>query len=154
MVNYDCPAHSKDYIHRVERTARAGCSGNSMLLFTQYDIEYMQRSENVLERKLDLCSHDPEEVNILRERVDEKGRAVTNRLKEEEKLKEGEGSRKLSASIVGEGADDLDTVDMPAIAQLFKGSVDLPIVYVMAHHYMWDSEPQMSVILEARSLKT
>ncbi|GAA5979758.1 hypothetical protein JCM21900_006266, partial [Sporobolomyces salmonicolor] len=45
VVNYDIPTNSKDYIHRVGRTARAGRSGKSVTLVTQYDVELFQRIE-------------------------------------------------------------------------------------------------------------
>ena len=45
VVNYDLPTNSKDYIHRVGRTARAGRSGKSVTLVTQYDVELFQRIE-------------------------------------------------------------------------------------------------------------
>ena len=35
VVNYDIPQHSKDYIHRVGRTARAGRSGKSITFTSQ-----------------------------------------------------------------------------------------------------------------------
>jgi ATP-dependent RNA helicase DDX47/RRP3 len=45
VLNYDIPTHSKDYIHRVGRTARAGRSGRAVTFVTQYDVELFQRIE-------------------------------------------------------------------------------------------------------------
>jgi ATP-dependent RNA helicase DDX47/RRP3 len=45
VINYDIPSHSKDYVHRVGRTARAGRSGRAITLVTQYDIELFMRIE-------------------------------------------------------------------------------------------------------------
>ena len=39
VINYDIPANSKDYVHRVGRTARAGKTGKAVTLVTQYDVE-------------------------------------------------------------------------------------------------------------------
>eukprot|EP01054_Gregarina_sp_Poly1_P000682 Gregarina_sp_Poly_1__681@NODE_1162_length_4890_cov_49_798673_g797_i0_p2_GENE_NODE_1162_length_4890_cov_49_798673_g797_i0NODE_1162_length_4890_cov_49_798673_g797_i0_p2_ORF_typecomplete_len530_score98_35DEAD/PF00270_29/3_3e51DEAD/PF00270_29/21Helicase_C/PF00271_31/1_5e03Helicase_C/PF00271_31/1_7e03Helicase_C/PF00271_31/9_6e30ERCC3_RAD25_C/PF16203_5/8_7e13ResIII/PF04851_15/3_3e10SNF2_N/PF00176_23/0_0047Flavi_DEAD/PF07652_14/0_013AAA_19/PF13245_6/1_2e03AAA_19/PF13245_6/0_15CMS1/PF14617_6/8_2e03CMS1/ len=39
VVNFDVPMTYKDYIHRVGRTARAGQSGQSFTLVTQYEAE-------------------------------------------------------------------------------------------------------------------
>ncbi|KAJ1637376.1 P-loop containing nucleoside triphosphate hydrolase protein [Pavlovales sp. CCMP2436] len=48
VVNYDVPVNSKDYIHRVGRTARAGRSGRAVTLVSQYDVELYQRIEYML----------------------------------------------------------------------------------------------------------
>ncbi|CUM66699.1 uncharacterized protein PRCAT00004377001 [Priceomyces carsonii] len=52
VINYDIPTDSKAYIHRVGRTARAGKSGKSISLVTQYDLEMYLRIESVLDKKL------------------------------------------------------------------------------------------------------
>ena len=39
VINYDVPSNSKDYVHRVGRTARAGKSGRAVTVVTQYDVE-------------------------------------------------------------------------------------------------------------------
>ena len=48
VVNYDIPTHSKDYIHRVGRTARAGRAGKAVTFVSQYDVELYQRIEQLL----------------------------------------------------------------------------------------------------------
>ena len=53
VINFDIPSNSKDYIHRVGRTARAGKSGRAITVVTQYDIEILQKIENALGKKLD-----------------------------------------------------------------------------------------------------
>jgi ATP-dependent RNA helicase DDX5/DBP2 len=34
VINYDYPNNSEDYIHRIGRTGRAGCTGTAITLFT------------------------------------------------------------------------------------------------------------------------
>jgi len=83
VVNFDIPTHSKDYIHRVGRTARAGRAGKSITLVTQYDVELVQRIEAVTGKKMDLWPTDKEEIALLRERVEEAGRLAATELREE-----------------------------------------------------------------------
>jgi len=52
IVNYDIPIHSKDYIHRVGRTARAGKKGKAINVVTQYDVEIFQRIEQLINYKM------------------------------------------------------------------------------------------------------
>lgn len=82
VVNYDIPVHSKDYIHRVGRTARAGRSGRSLTMVTQYDVEIFQRIEAMLGRKLPAYEVPREEVLLLAERVMEAQRVASMDLKE------------------------------------------------------------------------
>jgi ATP-dependent RNA helicase DDX47/RRP3 len=75
VINYDIPTHSKDYIHRVGRTARAGRSGRSVTLVTQYDVELLQRIEVVIGKKLtEFPGCDKDSVRLLEERVGQAAR--------------------------------------------------------------------------------
>lgn len=76
VVNFDIPTHSKDYIHRVGRTARAGRSGRSITFVTQYDVELYQRIEQLIAKQLPLYPTEEEEVMLLQERVSEAQRIV------------------------------------------------------------------------------
>ncbi|XP_050392531.2 probable ATP-dependent RNA helicase DDX47 [Patella vulgata] len=71
VINFDIPTHSKDYIHRVGRTARAGRSGKAITFVTQYDVELYQRIEHLIGKKLPLYKTEEEEVMVLMERVSE-----------------------------------------------------------------------------------
>jgi len=64
VVNYDIPTHSKDYIHRVGRTARAGRSGKAITFVSQYDIELYQRIEHLIGKKLPLYEIVDDEVMV------------------------------------------------------------------------------------------
>lgn len=76
VINFDIPTHSKDYIHRVGRTARAGRSGRSITFVTQYDVELYQRIEQLISKQLPLYPTEEEEVMVLQERVAEAQRIV------------------------------------------------------------------------------
>lgn len=52
ILNFDMPQNSKDYIHRVGRTARAGQTGRAITIVTQYDVEVLQRIESLIGQKL------------------------------------------------------------------------------------------------------
>ena len=69
MINYEIPTNSKDYIHRVGRTARAGKSGKAITFVTQYDIELFQRIEELIGQKMELYPTQEELVLVLLERV-------------------------------------------------------------------------------------
>lgn len=85
VLNYDLPNHSKDYIHRVGRTARAGRSGCSVSFVTQYDVELYQRIEHLIEKKLPLYETVEEEVMMLHERVSEAHRIAKSEVADGDK---------------------------------------------------------------------
>ena len=84
VINFDLPMHSKDYIHRVGRTARAGRAGKAVTMVTQYDVEYYQRVETLLGKKLSEHVVPKEAIAILMERVQEAQREAIMKIKEAE----------------------------------------------------------------------
>jgi len=94
VVNYDIPTHSKDYIHRVGRTARAGRAGKSLTFVTQYDVELYQRIEQLIEKKLPLYPTEEKEVMVLLERVVEAQRLAKMEMAEGDKKKKKKKKKK------------------------------------------------------------
>ncbi|KAJ2666627.1 ribosomal RNA processing protein [Coemansia sp. RSA 1199] len=92
VVNYDIPSFSKDYIHRVGRTARAGRAGRAISFVTQYDVELLQRIEQVIGKKLDEFPCEKDAIMLLQERVNEAQRIAVLELKEIQ-LKRGKGGK-------------------------------------------------------------
>ena len=114
VINYDIPTHSKDYIHRVGRTARAGRAGKSVTLVTQYDVELFQRIEGVLGKKMDefpLGGGGKEEVMLLAERVGEAQREAMREVKENGLGGDGRKRGKLSKDGKRDREDDRDRDD-------------------------------------------
>merc|ERR1719442_278823 len=94
VINFDIPTHSKDYIHRVGRTARAGRAGKAVTFVSQYDVELYQRIEHLLGKKLPLYPSVEEEVLLLGERVGEALRHAQKELKEMEEKKKSKKRKK------------------------------------------------------------
>ncbi|KAJ1960564.1 ribosomal RNA processing protein [Dispira parvispora] len=105
VINFDVPSHSKDYIHRVGRTARAGRSGKSITFVTQYDIEPYQRVEFALGKKLAEFKVDAEAVLLLQERVAEAQRHAALELRENQQKKISR-KRPSSTNDAGDGQRD------------------------------------------------
>jgi len=82
VINYDLPQHSKDYIHRVGRTARAGRYGKAITFVSQYDVEMYQKIEHLIGKKLPLYETVEQEVMVLLERVAEAERLARIELSE------------------------------------------------------------------------
>jgi ATP-dependent RNA helicase DDX47/RRP3 len=82
VINYDVPANSKDYVHRVGRTARAGRSGRSVTLVTQYDVEMFQKIEHLTGVKMEAFPAERDEVLLLLEQVSNAQRIATMQMKE------------------------------------------------------------------------
>ncbi|CAK8696258.1 putative ATP-dependent RNA helicase DDX47 [Clavelina lepadiformis] len=84
VLNFDVPTRSKDYIHRVGRTARAGRYGKSVTFVTQYDVELYQRIEELIGKKLPAFEIQHNEVKVLQERVSEAQRYARIEMKEQQ----------------------------------------------------------------------
>ncbi|GME81637.1 unnamed protein product [[Candida] boidinii] len=82
VINYDIPTDSKAYIHRVGRTARAGRSGKSVSLVTQYDLELILRIEKVIEKKLPKDTPNKNEILALHNSVDRATAEAVTKVKE------------------------------------------------------------------------
>ena len=83
VINYDCPLETKEYIHRVGRTARAGKSGLAITIVTQYSIELYQRIESAIGMKLSEYQVDESKVDENVDKVTEAMIGVSKSLKEE-----------------------------------------------------------------------
>ncbi|XP_055638465.1 ATP-dependent RNA helicase DDX47 [Toxorhynchites rutilus septentrionalis] len=105
VLNFDIPTHSKDYIHRVGRTARAGRAGKAVTFVTQYDVELYQRIEHLLGKKLPLFKCEEDEVMALQERVSEAQRTARLELRD---IEEKKGTKRNHRGR-GDGSDDDDT---------------------------------------------
>ncbi|XP_043929380.1 probable ATP-dependent RNA helicase DDX47 [Protopterus annectens] len=109
IINFDIPTHSKDYIHRVGRTARAGRSGKSITFVTQYDVELFQRIEHLIMKKLPAFPAQEEEVMMLVERVAEAQRFARIEMRDQsEKKKRRKG-------------DDDDTEESTGVRKMVAG---------------------------------
>jgi ATP-dependent RNA helicase DDX47/RRP3 len=119
VFNYDIPTHSKDYIHRVGRTARAGRSGKAITAVSQYDVELYQRIEQLIQKKLPLYDTVEDEVMQLRERVEEFSRAAKIKLKT---MEEEQKDRKRKRGRPGDNFDDSEFFD--GVRKRVKGGGD------------------------------
>ncbi|KWU43139.1 DEAD-domain-containing protein, partial [Rhodotorula sp. JG-1b] len=123
VVNYDLPTNSKDYIHRVGRTARAGRSGKSVTLVTQYDVELFQRIEGVIGKKMTeypLGASGKQEAMLLSERVGEAQREAIKEVKESQ-MTQGHSGRGKKRSRGEEDERDRDDDEREAGVPMRKG---------------------------------
>jgi len=93
VINYDVPQNSKDYVHRVGRTARAGRSGLAVTMVTQYDVELYQKIERLINKKLEKFPLEEEAVMLLYDRVNEAQRIAIQQMREQDERK-GKGAKR------------------------------------------------------------
>ncbi|GAB2226917.1 hypothetical protein Droror1_Dr00008715 [Drosera rotundifolia] len=53
VINYDLPRDTRDYVHRVGRTARAGRGGLALSFVTEKDVKLFKQIEGLLGKQLD-----------------------------------------------------------------------------------------------------
>lgn len=93
------------------RTARAGRSGKSITLVTQYDVELFQRIEHLIGKQLPLYKTTDNEVMLLQERVSEAQRLAKIQAKEDDdKKKSGGAKRKANGSDAEEDTEEASGV--------------------------------------------
>jgi ATP-dependent RNA helicase DDX49/DBP8 len=63
VINYDIPSSPTVYVHRVGRTARAGRSGLSISLATQFDVDLIVAIEKLVKKTLDEYTTNEEEIS-------------------------------------------------------------------------------------------
>lgn len=66
VINFDLPLLARDYVHRVGRTARAGRRGWSLSFVSQYDVELVNTIEDLTGKKMETCSKELEEAQVLK----------------------------------------------------------------------------------------
>merc|ERR1712147_574081 len=104
VINFDIPTNSKDYIHRVGRTARAGRAGRAVTIVSQYDIELYQRIEHFLDKKLDEFTEVKEPVvKASFERVLEAMRSTELEIREQEEDYDGKGVKRKIQQLRSKG---------------------------------------------------
>ena len=121
VLNYDVPMNSKDYVHRVGRTARAGRSGRALTLVTQYDVEQFQKIEALIGTKMEAWNgSDPEAAELLSERVAEAGRLASAQMREADS-KRGGGGGSGKKKRRGGAVDDDDEGDNGGVGDILGG---------------------------------
>jgi ATP-dependent RNA helicase DDX47/RRP3 len=85
VINFDIPAHSKEYVHRIGRTGRIGNEGAAITIVTQYDVEYFQKIEKLIGKKMENYEASKEDVMTLLNTVSEANEMAKKRIKEQGK---------------------------------------------------------------------
>lgn len=113
VINYDIPTNSKDYIHRVGRTARAGRSGVAIAIVNQYELEWYLQIEKLIGKKLPQFPAQEDEVLLLLERVSEAKRISQMKIKES-------GGKKRRKGGEDDGEEDMNKYLGPSKGKSFR----------------------------------
>ena len=52
MVNFDLPEVAEDYVHRIGRTGRAGCSGEALSLVSDEDVKKLKAIHRLIKKQI------------------------------------------------------------------------------------------------------
>ncbi|KAL4180919.1 hypothetical protein AMTRI_Chr12g234770 [Amborella trichopoda] len=113
VINYNVPMDSKNYIHRVGRTARAGRSGIAISLVNQYEVERYKQIEILIGKELPEYQVQKDEVLLLLDRVKEATKLSHAR------INESPGNKKRRK---GDDDDDEDRRFAPKSTKKYKRS--------------------------------
>ena len=67
VVNYELPHVPEDYVHRIGRTGRAGCTGQALSLVSSDERDRLRAIERVLGRRIDVLPLDRSGIKFERE---------------------------------------------------------------------------------------
>jgi ATP-dependent RNA helicase DDX46/PRP5 len=75
VINYRCPNHMEDYIHRIGRTGRAGNKGTAITFITKEEMKYAWELSKVLEHSNQNVSEDLSDLALEFKQMVEDGEA-------------------------------------------------------------------------------
>lgn len=111
VINYDCPNHMEDYVHRVGRTGRAGNTGTAVTFICEDQERYAldiakalkashQPVPEPVQKLINSKSNDPHRIKI--------GHQLTRLIGFNEKIKAGTEKAFSSSGFGGKGLERLD----------------------------------------------
>ena len=86
VVNFDLPQVAEDYVHRIGRTGRAGCTGYAVSLVSADEINQLQSIERLIKKKLNRIEIEDFEPAHNLPQVDLKNNAKPDILKAKRKF--------------------------------------------------------------------
>jgi ATP-dependent RNA helicase DDX46/PRP5 len=79
VINYRCPNHMEDYIHRIGRTGRAGNKGTAITFITREEMKHAWELSKVLEQSNQTVSEDLQDLALEFKQLVDDGEAKAYR---------------------------------------------------------------------------